>query len=219
MKFLNTILNKIADILSNIERLDAFGKLITLGLIGLSVYYLNTCGNQELENLQVEVRQTKETAKILKDSVSTLKNEVNEKEIVITELTIRVSKKQQARVVLVEKQTTLDSLLAVEKDTTAIVALQDSTIDNLKNQLVIVDQIIADQTSIIEQRDQQLNMLQTSLQLQENRANILEAQLDDVMKQHTKEKKFLGFISKPSRKTALLVGTAVGTLTGFVIAK
>ncbi len=219
MKLLDKVLEKVANIFAIIERLDVIGKLIILVLLVLSMYYLKNCGGQELEKMKVEVQQTKQEANDLKDSVVALTDTVNTKEVMITKLTFEVSLKEKSRLNLVNRQKYLESRRIVETDTVTIVALQDSTIDNLKGQIAIADTIIIGKDSVIREREKQVNLLRTAVQVQDSRANLLESQLDKVMKQREKETKILGFIPKPTRKAAFIVGATAGVITGIVIAK
>jgi hypothetical protein len=219
MKLLDKVLEKVANIFAIIERLDVIGKLIILVLLVLSMYYLKNCGGQELEKMKVEVQQTKQEANDLKDSVVALTDTVNTKEVMITKLTFEVSLKEKSRLNLVNRQKYLESRRIVETDTVTIVALQDSTIDNLKGQIAIADTIIIGKDSVISEREKQVNLLRTAVQVQDSRANLLESQLDKVMKQREKETKILGFIPKPTRKAAFIVGATAGVITGIVIAK
>lgn len=219
MKFLNKILSLVNKLFTILQKTDLVNKGIIIGLIVLFLYFSKDCSGNELDTLKAQVEQTKKQTQQLNDSLETLQVQVVERENAITQLKSDVSVKEKVKVKLVYKQQDLESRRQVETDTVTIIALQDSTIDNLKTQVAVADTIINTKDKIIGERETQISLLQTSVGVASTKADLLQTQLDNVMNSYKKETKVFGFIPKPTRKAAFIGGAAIGLITGIVIAK
>ena len=219
MKFLNKILSLVNKLFTILQKTDLVNKGIIVGLIVLFLYFSKDCSGKELDTLKAQVEQTKKQTQQLNDSLETLQVQVVERENAITQLKSDVSVKEKVKVKLVYKQQDLESRRQVETDTVTIIALQDSTIDNLKTQVAVADTIINTKDKIIGERETQISLLQTSVGVANTKADLLQTQLDNVMNSYKKETKVFGFIPKPTRKAAFIGGVAIGLITGIVIAK
>jgi chromosome segregation ATPase len=219
MNILNKIIENLAKLFDIIQKLDIIGKAVIIGLMLLSVYSLKNCSGREVDSLKIEVEQTKQKVKTLGDSVITLQTTVDNKETTITKLKFEISLNEKKRVSLVSRQRELEARRMIEKDTVTIIALQDSTIDNLKTQVAYADTVIQGKDKIITEREQQVSLLQNAIGISNTRADLLQTELDKVMNSYKKETKILGFIPKPTRKTAFISGVTIGVITGIVIAK
>lgn len=216
MKLLKTIFDTALKFGEKFSKLTSIGQLATIGILMYSTYYITSCSNNEnVDGINVIVEETKEYSNKLKDSVITLRDSVQKKEVTIKKLTIQVSLMSKQRAVLQTEQRRLEDLRNVTQDTTIIIALQDTTIDNLKTQLTITDTVVKNQQEIITNKTEQISLLQTSLNLTEQRVDTLEKTLDKTLEKLNKQNKVFGFIPLPSRKvvavTALVGGVYLGT--------
>lgn len=216
MKLLKTIFDTAIKFGEKFSKLTSIGQLATIGILMYSTYYVTSCSNNEtVDGINVIVEETKEYSNKLKDSVITLHDSVRGKEVVIKKLTVQVSLLSKQRNVLQNDQRRLEDLRNVTQDTTIIIALQDTTIDNLKTQLAVTDTVVKKQEQIISNKTQQISLLETSLSLSEQRSDTLEKTLDRTLDKLNKKNKLWGVIPLPNRKvvaaTALVGGVYLGT--------
>lgn len=216
MKLLKTIFDTAIKFGEKFSKLTSIGQLATIGILMYSTYYVTSCSNNEtVDGINVIVEETKEYSNKLKDSVITLHDSVRGKEVVIKKLTVQVSLLSKQRNVLQNDQRRLEDLRNVTQDTTIIIALQDTTIDNLKTQLAVTDTVVKKQEQIINNKTQQISLLETSLSLSEQRSDTLEKTLDRTLDKLNKKDKLWGVIPLPNRKvvaaTALVGGVYLGT--------
>lgn len=216
MKLLKTLFEATIEFGEKFSKLTGIGQLITVAILIFSTYYITSCSkDRTIDGINVEVEETKEYSNKLKDSVVTLKDSVQGKEVVIKKLSIQVSLLSRERRTLQNVQYRLEDRIELEKDTTIIVALQDTVIDNLKTQLTVTDNVVKNQEHIIATKTDQVNLLQTSLSLTEQRADTLEKTLDRTLDKLNKKDKLWGVIPLPNRKvvatTALVGGVYLGT--------
>lgn len=216
MKLLKTIFDTAIKFGEKFSKLTSIGQLATIGILMFSTYYVTSCSNNEtVDGINVIVEETKEYSNKLKDSVITLRDSVQRKEVTIKKLTVQVSVLSKQRNVLQNDQRRLEDLRNVAQDTTIIIALQDTTIDNLKTQLAVTDTVVKKQEQIINNKTQQISLLETSLSLSEQRSDTLEKTLDRTLDKLNKKDKLWGVIPLPNRKvvaaTALVGGVYLGT--------
>lgn len=216
MKLLKTIFDTAIKFGEKFSKLTSIGQLATIGILMYSTYYVTSCSNNEtVDGINVIVEETKEYSNKLKDSVITLHDSVQRKEVTIKKLTVQVSVLSKQRNVLQNDQRRLEDLRNVAQDTTIIIALQDTTIDNLKTQLAVTDTVVKKQEQIISNKTQQISLLETSLSLSEQRSDTLEKTLDRTLDKLNKKNKLWGVIPLPNRKvvaaTALVGGVYLGT--------
>ena len=216
MKLLKTIFDAAIKFGEKFSKLTSIGQLATIGILMFSTYYVTSCSNNEtVDGINVIVEETKEYSNKLKDSVITLRDSVQRKEVTIKKLTIQVSLMSKQRAVLQTEQRRLEDLRNVTQDTTIIIALQDTTIDNLKTQLAVTDTVVKKQEQIISNKTEQISLLETSLSLSEQRSDTLEKTLDRTLDKLNKKDKLWGVIPLPNRKvvaaTALVGGVYLGT--------
>ena len=160
MKLLKTIFDAAIKFGEKFSKLTSIGQLATIGILMFSTYYVTSCSNNEtVDGINVIVEETKEYSNKLKDSVITLRDSVQRKEVTIKKLTIQVSLMSKQRAVLQTEQRRLEDLRNVTQDTTIIIALQDTTIDNLKTQLAVTDTVVKKQEQIINNKTQQISLL------------------------------------------------------------
>jgi len=215
MKLLKTIFDTAIKFGEKFSKLTSIGQLATIGILMYSTYYVTSCSNNEtVDGINVIVEETKEYSNKLKDSVITLHDSVQRKEVTIKKLTVQVSVLSKQRNVLQNDQRRLEDLRNVTQDTTIIIALQDTTIDNLKTQLAVTDTVVKKQEQIINNKTQQISLLETSLSLSEQRSDTLEKTLDRTLDKLNKKDKLWGVIPLPNRKvvaaTALVGGVYLG---------
>lgn len=219
MKILEKLLNILVNLAKIIGNLQPIQQLIFVGLLIFSAFFLGKCDTPTIDNVKVEVEQHKKIAEQLNDSISKLTNEVGEKEEYITKLTIQISARQQTRQKLVERQVVYEERKRTETDTVKLVALQDTIIDNLKVQVASADTVIAQKDTIIAQKEGQVNLLKNALTLEKVRSTEFETALNKTLSAYKTETKIFGFIPKPTRKAAFIVGVTAGVITGIVITK
>lgn len=220
MKLLKTIFDTAIKFGEKFSKLTSIGQLATIGILMYSTYYVTSCSNNEtVDGINVIVEETKEYSNKLKDSVITLHDSVRGKEVVIKKLTVQVSLLSKQRNVLQNDQRRLEDLRNVTQDTTIIIALQDTTIDNLKTQLAVTDTVVKKQEQIISNKTQQISLLETSLSLSEQRSDTLEKTLDRTLDKLNKKNKLWGVIPLPNRKVVAAAALVGGVYLGTQIKK
>lgn len=220
MKLLKTIFDAAIKFGEKFSKLTSIGQLATIGILMYSTYYVTSCSNNEtVDGINVIVEETKEYSNKLKDSVITLHDSVRGKEVTIKKLTVQVSLLSKQRNVLQNDQRRLEDLRNVTQDTTIIIALQDTTIDNLKTQLAVTDTVVKKQEQIISNKTQQISLLETSLSLSEQRSDTLEKTLDRTLDKLNKKNKLWGVIPLPNRKVVAAAALVGGVYLGTQIKK
>lgn len=216
MKLLNSLLIALVNFGKKFSTLTANAQLIVAGLLIFCVYQLTSSnGNNDLDKLKFDVQKTTEISQVATDSIKKLTDQVKKTEVKIEKLSFELSRQKGKRSVLQTVQSRLDTMIVIERDTSRLVALQDTAIDNLKGQLSLADQINMKQDSIIIQQDTSIKLLKNGLVLSERRADTLQTTLNTTLKKLNKKDKFFGFIPMPNRKfvaaTAVIGGIYLGT--------
>lgn len=209
---------------------SAFSSLTTVGkyaVVGAAVFFVSygigkSNGEDKYAQFKAEYEEYRKTAtsaviysNLLKTQVDSLQSVSNNKDSTIKKLTVSISfnlrKRDELRTEFVE----LESRLTNQGDTAILVAVQDTVIQNLKQQVAVSDTIIIQKDSIIVQKTDQVNLLTQALTLSETRGDSLTKVLEALPKAPNNPNKwFFGLIPKPSR-TVVGVVSFVG---GVVIA-
>lgn len=225
MQVLNSIFNTALSFGRAFSRLNEVGQLAVTGaLIFIAFSFGNCNGENKLDSFIVEYNEFKKGAEkttkfadSLKTKVVKLTDDVKEKEDVIKKLTIGISFKQNQARSLVQELNSLESRAKLATDTAKILVLKDSTIDNLKTQVVATQVIVHEKDKIIELKTEQLALTTNSLLLSTQRGDSLQHTLLSLPPTPKNPNKLFGMIPYPSRKTvaisALLSGIAIGVVT------
>lgn len=216
MELLTKLFTAIIDFAKKFAQLTLKGQFITIALLMFSTYYLTSCSvKSTIDNIIVSFEETKKQNETLKDSVITLSDSAKQSEVTIKKLRIEISLMSTQKIALRKTQTRLEKVIEKTTDTVTLVALQDTVIDNLKNQVTVADAQIEKQEDIIEAQSNQINLTQQALSVSEQRAALLENTLDDTMDKLNKKDKLWGKIPLPGRKvvaaTAFIGGVYLGT--------
>jgi hypothetical protein len=220
MQLLNNLLKDVIQFGKNFADLTFVGQLATAVILIFASYQITSCSkDKELDSIKITAEQTSEYANKITDSLRILGDSVAKKEIVISKLNVEISLRSQVRNVLRGEQSRLEVLRDTLTDTVRIIAVQDTTIDNLKTQLAVTDTILFKKDTVIAQKDTVINLLKTSLSLSETKADTLQKTLDYTINKMKKKDKLFGFIPLPSRKTTALLGLVGGVYLGTQITK
>lgn len=215
MELLTKLFTAIIEVARKFTELAVIGQILTIALLVFSTYYVASCSNKgAVDNIAVVFEETKKQNKILKDSVTVLADSAKQNEVVIKKLRIEISMISTQRVALRATQIRLENEIKGAADTVTLVALQDTTIDNLKTQILVADTQIGQQETVIEMQANQLFLTKEALSVSEQRAVLLENTLNDTFDKLQKKDKLWGKIPLPNRKvvaaTALVGGIYVG---------
>ena len=220
----NSIFTSVVSFGRSFSGLNKVGQLAVTGALVFIAFSIGNCGGEdkldsfiiEYNEFKREAQKTTEFADSLKTAVVKLTDEAKEKEDTIKKLTIGISFKQKQTQSLKQKLTALEAHTEVAMDTTEILVLKDSTIDNLKTQVATTEAIVEEKDKIIELKTEQLALITNSLQLSTQRGDSLQRTLLSLPPTPKNPNKIFGFIPLPSRKTvaisALLSGIAIGTV-------
>lgn len=196
------------------------GQLATAAILIFASYQITSCSkDKEFESIKVTAEQTSQYVNRITDSLKVLNDSVAKKEVVISKLNVEISLRSKVRNTLRNEQSRLEILRDTLTDTVRIIAVQDTTIDNLKVQLAVADTIGFKKDTIIAKKDTIINTLKTGLRLSETKADTLQKTLDYTLRKMQKKDKLFGFIPLPSRKTTALIGLAGGIYLGTQITK
>lgn len=151
----------------------------------------------------------------LETKVQNLQKSVVKKDSTINRLTITVEwRARQNRVLssdLAELEVRMQDSSAL-RDTVQLLALKDSAIVNLKEQVSNRDSILVQKDSIIQIQQEQKDTLTLAIKLSEQRADSLETFIRNLPPTPKDPDKFLGVIKKPSRKTVAVVSFVSGVI-------
>jgi predicted RNase H-like nuclease (RuvC/YqgF family) len=216
MELLTKLFTAIIEFARKFTELAVIGQILTIALLVFSTYYVTSCSNKgTVDNITVVFEETKKQNQTLKDSVVVLVDSAKQNEVTIRKLRIEISMMSAQRAALRATQARLEREIKVAPDTVTLVALQDTTIDNLKSQILVADAQIGQQETVIEMQANQLFLTKEALSVSEQRAALLENALDDTFNKLQKKDKLWGKIPLPNRKvvaaTALVGGVYVGT--------
>lgn len=216
MELLNNLLKSAIIFGKKFAELTVAAQIAVGAILIFASYQLTSCSkDQEIQNIKIEAEKTTQYAKQAKDSVKVLADSVEKTQVTINKLKFEISLQKRQRAALQVDQHRLEKQIVVETDTVTILALQDTTIDNLKTQLSVVDSIVHKKDSIITHQDTTIGLLKYGLNLSEKRADTLQTTLNSTIKKLNKKDKMFGFIPLPNRKvvaaTALIGGVYLGT--------
>jgi septal ring factor EnvC (AmiA/AmiB activator) len=151
----------------------------------------------------------------LETKVQNLQKSVVKKDSTINRLTITVEwRARQNRALssdLAELEVRMQDSSAL-RDTAQLLALKDSAIINLKEQVSNRDSILVQKDSIIQIQQEQKDTLTLAIKLSEQRGDSLEAFIRNLPPTPKDPDKFLGVIKKPSRKTVAVVSFVSGVI-------
>lgn len=216
METLNNLLKIAIAFGKKFAELTVAAQIAVAAVLIFASYELTSCTkDQEIQNIKMEAEKTTHFANQAKDSVKILADSVNKTQVTINKLKFEISLQRKQRVALKTEQGRLETQRIVETDTVTIIALQDTTIDNLKTQLTVVDSMVHAKDNIIAHQDTTIGLLKYGLELSEKRADTLQTTLNSTIKKINKKDKILGFIPLPNRRvvaaTALIGGVYLGT--------
>jgi hypothetical protein len=202
---------------NNFSTLTTIGQLATVGILLYIAFVVGTCTNppKDDDGLQVTIEQTKEYAQKLADSVENLRDVVVQKETTITTLKVEITRREQQQAASRARINVLETRAAQERRDLAIVApITDTLITVMQEQLLLADEIIAGKDSVIELREEQVELLTYALDVSVARGDTLQQTLDAVLKKHQKKNKLFGKIPLPSRTAVATVAFVGGTIVG-----
>jgi hypothetical protein len=215
MQILKTLLKDVVTFGKGFSQLTIIGQLASMAVLIFAGYQLTSCDKTApTDNINIVAKQTTEYVSTVSDSITKLNDGIVKKEVEIKKLEFIISSTKMSRIKLQGTQIRLDSVRNAAKDTTTLVAIQDSSIANLKMQVAIADTIISRQDTVIAQKDTVIDLLKTSLVLSESKADTLQKTLDYTIKQHNKKDKLFGFIPLPTRKFIAIAGFIGGAYIG-----
>lgn len=205
--------------------LNKVGQLAVTGALIFIAFSVGNCGGEhkldsfiiEYNEYKKEAQKTTKFADSLKIAVNKLTDDVKSKEDTIKTLTIGISFRQKQAQSLKQKLISLETQAQETIDTTTMLVLKDSVIDNLKTQVATTEAIVVEKDKIIELKTEQLGLTTNSLQLAMQRGDSLQRTLMTLPPTPKNPNKLFGVIPLPSRKTvaigALLSGIVIGATT------
>lgn len=173
-----------------------------------------------------QVLKKADTLTKLSDSLETrvenLQKSVVKKDSTINRLTITVEwRAKQNRVLstdLAELEARMQDSSAL-RDTTQLLALKDSAIVNLKEQVSNRDSMLVQKDSIIQIQQEQKDTLTLAIRLSDQRGDSLETFIRNLPPAPKDPNKFWGVIPKPSRKTVAVVSFVGGVMATLFAVK
>lgn len=217
------ILKQLANFGKSFEKLGNVGKIAVLGAAAFVAFAFGECNNHDklvqfqikYEQLQKEAATTIKVADSLKTKVAVLTTEANNKDTVITRLTVSLQTQKLQRQKLVGNLEVLEDNLKFAKDTAELVQVQQGIIYNLKEQLVEADKTTQTQNEIIQNQQYKIVKLNEALELSNIRGDRLQESLDKFnnLKMPTPKKPFI------SKKTAGIIAFVGGVVVGNTLAK
>jgi hypothetical protein len=130
---------------------------------------------------------------------------------ITVEWKVREAKKVSNRLPILQNRMYSPEVLA---DTIKLLALKDSVIENLEDQVAMTASIITDQSAIIEQKDTQIILLESAVAISTTRGDSLQTILHTLPPAAPNPNKLFGIIPKPSRKLVAITAFAVGVVAG-----
>jgi len=220
MELLNSLLSNLIIFIQKFSKLTTSAQIAITSVLLLCTNQLTTCTkDQEIENIKMNAQKTTQYVETISDSLKTLNDDVEKKQVKIEKLSFEISLQKKQRSTLKITQNRLEQLRIVETDTVTIIALQDTTIDNLKSQLTLADVAGSKKDTIIAQQDSSIGLLKHGLQLSEQRADTLQKTLNSTIEKINKKDKIFGFIPMPSRKTVAVTAIIGGVYLGTQLKK
>lgn len=216
MRLLTRLLEIALEFGEKYAQLGLVAQLATAAILVIGTSQFTSCAkDQEIENIKMEAEKTTQFANQKQDSVKFLSDSVNKTQVTINKLKFEISLQRKQRLALKTDQHRLETERIIETDTVTIIALQDTTIDNLKSQLSVVDSMVQTKDAVIAHQDTSIKLLKYGLELSEKRADTLQTTLNSTIKKLNKKDKLFGFIPLPNRKvvaaTAVVGGIYLGT--------
>lgn len=222
MKILNSIIKfgKAFDALTMVGKYAAFGAMIFIAFS-----FGNCKGEDKYEQFKIEYTQYKKSAETavkygdsLRKEVNKLDDKIQEKDVLITSLTVTIGSKNKEQRILKNKLSDLEQdvdSLKKGNDSSAIIVAQDEVIENLKSQVETAESIIVKKDSIISLQQNKLELTETQKKLYKMESDSLRTVIQKMPKAPTNPNKIWGIIPKPSRTvigvTAFATGVIVGT--------
>jgi hypothetical protein len=220
----------LASLLNFGKKFTALTSMSRLAIVGGAIFIISfmwgkSDGNSKLEKFNAEYSEFKNNAQKTATFADSLKNEVQklqeknvQKDNIVKKLSIsianRSTQQDQLKVKLVKLEDHTNLLNELIIDTSLVIIYKDSVIDNLKNQVIIADSTIVDQSSIIAQKNSQTVLLQRAATLSSTRADSLQHILRTLPNPVPNPNKMFGFIPKPSRTVVGVTAFVLGVVAG-----
>lgn len=216
MKLLNSLLELALEFGRKYAQLGLTAQIATAVILIIGTSQFTSCAkDQEIESIKMEAEKTTQFADQAKKSVKVLSDSVEKTQVTINKLKFEILLQKKQRLALKTDQRRLETQRIIETDTVKILALQDTTIDNLKSQLSVADSMVQTKDAVIAHQDTSIKLLKYGLDLSEKRADTLQTTLNSTIKKLNKKDKLFGFIPLPNRKvvaaTAVVGGIYLGT--------
>jgi hypothetical protein len=226
---MKTILNLISGFFS---RNNNSSKKSTFIIIGCIIFVIlaysagRSASRDKLAKFIKEYDDYKKSAEVTiryADSLSTrvkiLTDSVRRTDNIIGNLSTEVLVIQTEKVALKNKLTKLNNQLNSITDTSSILIMKDSIIDNLSDQIIVSDNIIVKKDSIISIREIQIDQLKRTVALATHRGDSLQIIVLKLPATPSNPNKIFGFIPMPSRTVVGVISFAVGAYVGHTLVK